>query len=185
MGYRTQTQPRQVHPKSGKLEFKIVYRVSLFWERSSTRITAGTLQLRRTGQVRDGDGLRPAEGGRGVCKLSSSGLCPWCGLTPVPSPMTGVYRAGQDPWSPCVHVPLAAGHQGSMRSWSDPSPSCIQELGTSRKKTGAGDLQEKGTGGMLLAGLVVGGDSRRGGLVLGVAGPGGAPSAVSAGFWQL
>lgn len=24
MGYWTQTQPRQVHPKSGKLEFKIV-----------------------------------------------------------------------------------------------------------------------------------------------------------------
>lgn len=79
--------------------------------------------------MRDRDELRVV---CGVCKLSSTGLCPWCGLTPEPSPLTGVYRAGQDPWSPCVHVRLAAGHQGSTRS--DPSPSCIHELGTSRKK---------------------------------------------------
>lgn len=129
---------------------------------------AGTHQLRKSWGT---DGLRPVEGGHGngVCKLSSMGVCPRSGPRPVSLPTAGIYGAGWDPRSPCVRVPVAAGHQGCMRSWSDPSPGCIPVPGP-----WAGSLQEGAAGGMFLAGLVVGGNGRRGGLVLGVAGPGGA-----------
>ena len=49
----------------------------------------------------DGNRLRPIEGGcgSGVCRLSSMGVCRRGGLRPVPSPVTGFYGAGRDPWS--------------------------------------------------------------------------------------
>lgn len=106
--------------------------------------------------------------GRG-CRSSAPWVSAWGWPETSVLPCEGIYVAGWDPWSPCVHALAAAGHQGCTRLWSDPSlpasPLEDSELGTSRKEPAAG--------GMLLVGLVVGGNGRQGGLVLGVAGHGG------------
>lgn len=130
-------------PKSGKLEFKIVciQSESVLGEEqhhfpkapcpSWDHCWHPPAEEEWVGEgASNGDRLRPEGGCRStVCKLSSMGVCPWSDPRPVSSPVMCIYGAGWDPWSLCAHALVAAGHQGCMRSWSDPLPGCIPTPG--------------------------------------------------------